>query len=151
MSNLKKDHDLCQGALPSQVHYTNKSVLRVVLRLRELHSMSSTENDGTFGTLACCKTRTRLHLPFGQRCQAAFCKQASAERRGKCAVFCHRRRGLYAFVRLLQHRGNGIKIATIPEAPLLSSEVNIELNFPPKLRGARSRLYRRRFLQVNTR
>ena len=31
------------------------------------------------------------------------------------------------------------------------SEVNIELNFPPKLRGARSRLYRRRFLQVNTR
>ena len=25
------------------------------------------------------------------------------------------------------------------------------LNFPPKLRGARSRLYRRRFLQVNTR
>ena len=29
------------------------------------------------------------------------------------------------------------------------SEVNIELNFPPKLRGARSRLYRRRFLQVN--
>ena len=34
---------------------------------------------------------------------------------------------------------------------LLRSEVNIELNFPPKLRGARSRLYRRRFLQVNTR
>ena len=31
------------------------------------------------------------------------------------------------------------------------SEVNSELNFPPKLRGARSRLYRRRFLQVNTR
>ena len=31
------------------------------------------------------------------------------------------------------------------------SEVNIELNFPPKIRGARSRLYRRRFLQVNTR
>ena len=31
------------------------------------------------------------------------------------------------------------------------SEVNIELNFPPKLRRARSRLYRRRFLQVNTR
>ena len=31
------------------------------------------------------------------------------------------------------------------------SEVNIELNFTPKLRGARSRLYRRRFLQVNTR
>ena len=29
--------------------------------------------------------------------------------------------------------------------------MNIELNFPPKLRGARSRLYRRRFLQVNTR
>ena len=28
--------------------------------------------------------------------------------------------------------------------------MNIELNFPPKLRGARSRLYRRRFLQVNT-
>ena len=34
---------------------------------------------------------------------------------------------------------------------VLRSEVNIELNFPPKLRGARSRLYRRRFLQVNTR
>ena len=34
---------------------------------------------------------------------------------------------------------------------MLRSEVNIELNFPPKLRGARSRLYRRRFLQVNTR
>ena len=34
---------------------------------------------------------------------------------------------------------------------LVRSEVNIELNFPPKLRGARSRLYRRRFLQVNTR
>ena len=33
----------------------------------------------------------------------------------------------------------------------LRSEVNTELNFPPKLRGARSRLYRRRFLQVNTR
>ena len=32
---------------------------------------------------------------------------------------------------------------------LLRSEVHIELNFPPKLRGAR--LYRRRFLQVNTR
>ena len=30
------------------------------------------------------------------------------------------------------------------------SEVNIEFNFPPKLRGARSRLYRQRFLQVNT-
>ena len=29
--------------------------------------------------------------------------------------------------------------------------MNIELKFPPKLRGARSRLYRRRFLQVNTR
>ena len=29
--------------------------------------------------------------------------------------------------------------------------MNIELNFPPKLRGARSRLYRRRFLQKNTR
>ena len=33
----------------------------------------------------------------------------------------------------------------------LRSEVNIELKFLPKLRGARSRLYRRRFLQVNTR
>ena len=33
----------------------------------------------------------------------------------------------------------------------LRSEVNSELNFPPKLEGARSRLYRRRFLQVNTR
>ena len=31
------------------------------------------------------------------------------------------------------------------------SEMNIELNFPPKLRGARFQLYRRRFLQVNTR
>ena len=31
------------------------------------------------------------------------------------------------------------------------SEVNIELNFPPKLGGARSRLYRRRCLQVNMR
>ena len=30
------------------------------------------------------------------------------------------------------------------------SEVNSELNFPPKLRGARSRLYRRRFLQVSS-
>ena len=29
--------------------------------------------------------------------------------------------------------------------------MNSELYFPPKLRGARSRLYRRRFLQVNTR
>ena len=36
------------------------------------------------------------------------------------------------------------------EVSRLRSEVNIELNFPPKLRGARSRLYRRRFLQVNT-
>ena len=35
--------------------------------------------------------------------------------------------------------------------PPLRSEVSIELEFPPKLRGARSRLYRRRFLQVNTR
>ena len=33
----------------------------------------------------------------------------------------------------------------------MRSEVKTELNFPPKLRGARSRLYRRRFLQVNTR
>ena len=29
--------------------------------------------------------------------------------------------------------------------------MNIELNFPPKLRGARSRLYRRQNLQVNIR
>ena len=36
-------------------------------------------------------------------------------------------------------------------ADTLRSEVNSELNFPPKLRGAHSRLYRRRFLQVNTR
>ena len=28
---------------------------------------------------------------------------------------------------------------------------DIELNFPPKRRGARSRLYRRQILQVNTR
>ena len=41
--------------------------------------------------------------------------------------------------------------ASVLELPLLRSEVNSELNFPPKLRGARSRLYRRRFLQVNTR
>ena len=34
-------------------------------------------------------------------------------------------------------------------AALLRNEVNIELNFPLKLRGARSRPYRRRFLQVN--
>ena len=33
----------------------------------------------------------------------------------------------------------------------LRSEVNIELNFPPKLRGARSLLYRRQILQVYTR
>ena len=39
----------------------------------------------------------------------------------------------------------------LADAAELRSEVNIELNFPPKLRGARSRLYRRRFLQVNTR
>ena len=31
------------------------------------------------------------------------------------------------------------------------TRLKIELNFHPKLRGARSRLYRRRFLQVNTR
>ena len=37
------------------------------------------------------------------------------------------------------------------ERARVRSEVNIELNFPLKLRGARSRLYRRRFLQVNTR
>jgi len=41
--------------------------------------------------------------------------------------------------------------AARPTEPSLRSEVNSELNFPPKLRGARSRLYRRRFLQVNTR
>ena len=33
----------------------------------------------------------------------------------------------------------------------LRRRMNIELNFPQKLRGARSRLYRRRFLQLNTR
>ena len=33
----------------------------------------------------------------------------------------------------------------------LRTRLNIELNFPPKLQGVRSRLYRRRFLQVNTR
>ena len=37
-----------------------------------------------------------------------------------------------------------------PQRSPVRSEVNIELNFPPELRGARSRLYRRRFLQVNT-
>ena len=36
------------------------------------------------------------------------------------------------------------------QAPL-RRQVNNEVNFPPKLRGARSRLYRRRFLQVNNR
>ena len=33
----------------------------------------------------------------------------------------------------------------IPALAAIRSEVNIELNFAPKLRGARSRLYRRRF------
>ena len=33
----------------------------------------------------------------------------------------------------------------------LSTRMNNELNFPPKRQGARSRLYRRRFLQVNSR
>ena len=33
----------------------------------------------------------------------------------------------------------------------MRTRLNIELNFPPKLQGARSRLYRRRFLQVRTR
>ena len=33
----------------------------------------------------------------------------------------------------------------------LRRQMKNEVNFPPKLRGARSRLYRRRFLQVNTR
>ena len=33
----------------------------------------------------------------------------------------------------------------------LRRRMHIELNFPPKLRGARSRLYRRRFLQINSR
>ena len=37
------------------------------------------------------------------------------------------------------------------EERLIRRRVNVELNFPPKLRGARSRLYRRRFSQVNTR
>ena len=37
------------------------------------------------------------------------------------------------------------------DAVMVRSEVNIELKFPPKLLGARSRLYRRRFLQVNAR
>ena len=45
----------------------------------------------------------------------------------------------------------GVDAATAAYEYEIRSEVNIELNFPPKLRGARSRLYRRRFLQVNTR
>ena len=54
--------------------------------------------------------------------------------------------------RALRRRGRG-RGARRPRAggAAVRSEVNIELNFPPKLRGARSRLYRRRFLQVNTR
>ena len=47
--------------------------------------------------------------------------------------------GLEKVQRLRAWRGN---------ASWLRSEVNIELNFTPKLRGALSRLYRRRFLQV---
>ena len=43
------------------------------------------------------------------------------------------------------------KRAEREEAAELRTRLNIELNFPPKFRGARSRLYRRRFLQVNTR
>ena len=44
-----------------------------------------------------------------------------------------------------------VSLSNVPISSSLRSEVNIELNFPPKLQGARSRLYRRRFLQVNTR
>ena len=47
--------------------------------------------------------------------------------------------------------GESIRRPALADAGELRSEVNIEMNFPPKLRGARSRLYRRRFLQVNTR
>ena len=51
----------------------------------------------------------------------------------------------------MQHVQNPILSVAKHALSSLRSEVNIELNFPPKLRGARSRLYRRRFLQVNTR
>jgi hypothetical protein len=75
-------------------------------------------------------------LQHAPKLQAAADLVIDAE--GKCAVFCHRRRGLYAFVRLLQHRGNGIKIATIPEAPNLAA-LNLatikDFNSPENVRG----------------
>ena len=58
---------------------------------------------------------------------------------------------LYGVAALLDGRiyvAGGFSQATMAS---VMSEVNIELNFPPKFRGARSRLYRRRFLHVNTR
>ena len=45
----------------------------------------------------------------------------------------------------------GTRAKTACQGCGLRRRMNIEFNFPPKLRGARSRLYRRRFLQVNTR
>ena len=51
------------------------------------------------------------------------------------------RRGAAALARVLETAAHRRAVLG------LSSEVNIELNFSPKLRGARSRLYRRRFLQ----
>ena len=53
------------------------------------------------------------------------------------------------FIRLLTQAAQRRSGSTQGEG--LRTRLNIELNFPPKLRGARSRLYRRRFLQVNTR
>ena len=44
-----------------------------------------------------------------------------------------------------------VGIALRVPASSLRRQMKNELNFPPKLRVARSRLYRRRFLQVNTR
>ena len=63
---------------------------------------------------------------------------------GVSAVFGIPGTHMNAFYHCLQ------RLSELGEAEL-RSEVNIELNFSPKLRGARSRLYRRRFLQVNTR
>jgi hypothetical protein len=75
-------------------------------------------------------------LQHAPKFQAAADLVIDAE--GKCAVFCHRRRGLYAFVRLLQHRGKGIRIATIPEDPKQAA-MNLasikEFNSPENLRG----------------
>ena len=76
------------------------------------------------------------------------------EDRGQCAKALgrHRRRRSAGPGRRGERLGaGGGARARGVAAAALRSEVNSELNFPPKLRGARSRLYRRRFLQVNTR